>query len=312
MSSSPPPDCTCDESDSDGIDWDGDNDNGDDSGPNINIGDLLRGCFSEDAIVQVQHRGFTSMKDLQVGDNVLTHLDPDGGEHFQRVYAFGHYHPTVRANFVQIFFKSQTQAQRKPLEVTGNHLLFVHGRSHPIRADSIQLGEALVGKDSSRLIVERIRLVHKNGIYAPLTKDATIIVNDLFTSTYISLHDHAQEYVDSSLLNISQHDLCHLWMTPFRVMCSLSGSFGFCQSYNTDGRVPWVSLGMDLAEWLATLNSGVQAFLLTATVIVLGFLLLLEEIMSLQQSLDSVILLAGILGIIILASVNSTERKKMM
>ena len=70
-------------------------------------------CFSEKATVQVLEKGTIQMKDLAVGDKILT-----GSGKYTDVYAFGHYEPNKTTNFLQIY----TQQHKAPLEITGDHL----------------------------------------------------------------------------------------------------------------------------------------------------------------------------------------------
>ena len=220
--------------------------------------------------VQVLNVGEVAMEDLQLGDKVLT------GNEYQEIYAFGHFHPTREAQFVQILFDLDGQLEN--LEVTGNHLVYVDGRTHPIRADSIKVGDGLlVGADKSHASVKKIRSIEKKGIYAPLTSRGSIVVNNIAASTYISLQDESPEYMQAGFLNISQQQICHLWMAPFRLMCKLGGGVGFCQTYNDDGRPAWVSIGMGLATWLPGQHIVLQMILFSIALFILSCLALVEK-----------------------------------
>ena len=67
---------------------DGDKDDGDGTPGTDEIVDAVTeaACFSEVSTVQVQNKGPVAMKDLQVGDYVLT-----ANNEYQPVYAFGHW-----------------------------------------------------------------------------------------------------------------------------------------------------------------------------------------------------------------------------
>ncbi|CAB9502309.1 unknown protein [Seminavis robusta] len=75
-------------------------------------------CFSKSALVQVANKGDIAMKDLQVGDRVLTTSGT-----YQPIYSFGHYQTDQKATFLQIH--TSTNSSSKPLEMTGNHLIFL-------------------------------------------------------------------------------------------------------------------------------------------------------------------------------------------
>ncbi|CAB9508229.1 expressed unknown protein [Seminavis robusta] len=85
-------------------------------------------CFSESALVQVASKGDIAMKDLQLGDRVLT-----ASGTYQPVYSFGHYQTDHKATFLQIH-TSIDSSSSKPLEMTGNHLIFLaNGETVPAK-----------------------------------------------------------------------------------------------------------------------------------------------------------------------------------
>ena len=86
------------------------------------------------------------MEALQVGDYVKI----GKGEVYEKVYAFGHHVPHKNTEFVQIHTNAGS-----PLEVTSEHLVFVNGKTNPVRAGSIKIGDLLQaeGKDA---VVQKI------------------------------------------------------------------------------------------------------------------------------------------------------------
>merc|ERR1712176_1478428 len=117
-------------------------------------------CFSGNMEVFVQGKGATPMKALQVGEYVKIAND---GEGYERVYGFAHRDPDKYAEFVQL----HTSAGTTPLEMTGEHLVFVDGKTNPVRADSVQVGDHLKAENIDA-VVEKIKLVTRNGLYNPL------------------------------------------------------------------------------------------------------------------------------------------------
>lgn len=107
-------------------------------------------CFSAVATVQVEGKGPVAMKDLQVGEKVLT-----ASNDFEPVYAFGHRHLTHTAKFIQF---------NGGLEITGAHLVFIEGKVNPVRADSVKVGDFLQGGE-----VKSIKTIQRSGLYTPLT-----------------------------------------------------------------------------------------------------------------------------------------------
>merc|ERR1712207_137441 len=138
------------------------------------------------------------MEALQVGDYVKI----GNGEVHEQVYAFGRRDPQRFTEFVQLHTKTGT-----PLEMTGEHLVFVDGKTNPVRADSIKVGDVLKAEDKNA-VVEKIELVTRNGIYNPLTSSGTIQVNGITASNYISFQKQNKEFVEfqGGVEIMSSHD----------------------------------------------------------------------------------------------------------
>lgn len=105
--------------------------------------------------------------------------------------------------------------------VTGDHLIYStlapnDSISTPTQSDRVQPGHYLFKRKlftGRELIVATrvVRLSHDviRGVYAPLTTEGTIVVDDIVTSCYASLNSHA---------------LAHLAMAPFRFAHHVIGS----------------------------------------------------------------------------------------
>jgi len=204
-------------------------------------------CFSSEMEVVVQGKGPVKMELLQVGDFVKS----GNGEMYERVYAFAHRVPQKHAEFLQ--FHTTAGA---PLEMTRGHLVFVNGKTNPVRADSIRVGDFLQA-ESSNAVVEKISVVNRNGIYNPLTSSGTIQVNGISASTFISFQKESNEYVElegnvGQLL--SHHMLAHRAVTPFMMYCT---TLPFCDEAN-NAMPMYVSKGMDLIEWSLQQHISVQ------------------------------------------------------
>ena len=200
----------------------------DGEGNDFNDGEGL-GCFSESAVVQVQGKGDVLMKELVVGDKVLT-----GKNNFQPVYSFGHHKEnSIEMKFFQIYTDSSAN---DPLEMTGNHMIFVvdeNGHANAIRADQVLVGDHVRkgGSSGETVAVTKIETTQKTGLYMPLTPDGTIVVNGLVASNYISISDTAPGVVEHSQMffPMTEQTLSHWWMSPFRMLC-MGVSSGFCSS----------------------------------------------------------------------------------
>ena len=206
-------------------------------------------CFSGKMEVVVQGKGVVPMEALQVGDYVKI----GNGEAYEEVYAFGHRLPQKYAEFVQLHTSAGT-----PLEMTGQHLVFVDGKTNPVRADSIKPGDLLRAKGTS-VVVEKTELVTRKGIYNPLTSSGTIEVNGITASNYISFQKENSEYFElpgGIAIPMSHHDLAHSFMTPFRFYCT---SVATCDINDARSGMPvYVSNGIDLLEWVQQQHVVVQ------------------------------------------------------
>lgn len=229
------------------------------------IGEL--GCFSDSTTVQVLHKGSVAMKDLQVGDKVLT-----SSQNYQSVYSFGHKAAEAMGQFVQLTTAEST------LEMTGEHLVFLDNKSNPVRADSIKVGDVLRG-EAAPAEVTQIGSIAKQGLYTPLTNDGTVVVNGIVASSYISLQDSATELIQVEGINMgmSQHTFVHLTLSPFRMMCQIME----CDSYNEQGMPQYVASGIQLEQWAESQHFLVQLVVLAAVLLGAGACMVLENSLGL-------------------------------
>jgi len=215
------------------------------------IGDFFESCFSGDMEVVVQGKGAVPMEALQVGDYVkIGH-----GESYEQVYAFAHRVPDRVADFVKLHTNAGS-----PLEMTSEHLVFVNGKTNPVRAGSIKVGDILHAEGNNNAVVNKIEVVTKRGIYNPLTKSGTIQVNGITASNYISLQNENNEYVEfqGGIEITSHHDAAHLAMTPYRFYCT---TLATCDTNDANSGMPlYVSKILELMHWSMHQNFLVQSF----------------------------------------------------
>ena len=228
-------------------------------------------CFSETATVSVLNRGPTKMADLRVGDKIPT----VSGE-YQPIYAFAHRDTDTVLDFLRI----HTQSARA-LEITKDHLVFVAGQSSPVRAETIQPGDKLVlGSKQEEAMVTKIDTVKRQGLYAPLTADGTLVVDGIATSCYVSLLTTAQTHQEATTTElswISQHQLAHMMLSPIRMAC-LGISSSLCDANNQqNGLANFVEIGIALVDFFVKVQHGWLEMLLSALfVTIAGPLYVLE------------------------------------
>ena len=226
--------------------------------PNPSPGDTSKlPCFSGSVVVQVKGKGNVLMRDLQVGDQVLTKTNT----HYQPIYAFGHHEEDAAA----VFYRIHTKDQGEPLEMTGNHLIFVYkkDRQVAIPVEHLRFGDLLIKDNGKTVPVDKITsTAPKTGLYMPLTADGTIAVNGIVASTYVSIQWEAPKGVAdaAAFFFVKGETLLHWWMSPYRILCGGAlPSSSFCSDWTPSkekpGILPWLLVGQNLATFLESQHS---------------------------------------------------------
>ena len=231
-------------------------------------------CFSATSTVHVLGQGSVKMQDLKVGDEVLT--GSPGSFRYQPIFAFGHQNQDALAEFYAITVKDS----KVPLEMTGEHLVYLAGKHHPVRAHTLQVGDSLVSTEGP-VEISDIKTVVKRGLYNPLTADGRLIVNGVAVSTYIALqksnHEHYELGFGSGIkLNFVSHQtLAHLYLTPFRMVC-LGVSSQLCQAHDVEGIPYYISVGMKILQWVGAQHMMVQLIFFLISMPIFATLLAME------------------------------------
>jgi hypothetical protein len=265
-------------------------------------------CFSADMMVHVQDKGIISMRDLQVGDMVLSGTQADGSKKYQRIYAFGHWDDSTSTTYLQIY--SVDDISTPQLELSGNHLLFVKESNYPVRADMLQPGSTKILRVQSDGTNEAVPISHiqehiiRNGAYLPLTPDGTIIVNNVSASTYVSIHRDAPATITAfqTLFLVSEQRLFHWWLSPYRLICQTNPYASICQAghwTNEEGILLWLVWGQNLAKF------GEQCHVVVRCVGILWMLLVFACLACLETLILSYPLVAGVfaaVSVVVLAA----------
>jgi hypothetical protein len=163
-------------------------------------------CFSGRSAVLLADGNLKSMKDLQIGDELLTANKSVIGK--AKICSFLHYEPETIATFLQFRLKNGTV-----LEVTHEHMIAVYSRQNHqtafLLAQNAAVGDCLVEYQNGIMALEEIveiALIEEKGIYAPLTTSGTLIVNSCLASCYASFESQM---------------LCHLAMLPLIIYTSV-------------------------------------------------------------------------------------------
>lgn len=199
------------------------------------------GCFSGSSLVMVQGKGPVPMDQAQIGDMVLT-----SAAGYEPLYAFGHYKAEKNSEFLKIKTTVDT------LEITAEHLLNVVGKAHPVRADSVNVGDSLVSIEGDARVL-KTSTITSQGLFAPLTPSGKIVVNNIVASSYIALTDTDSEIISFGPFSISHSDGVHVVLSPFRLFC-MGVTDKPCHVYTDEGISAYISYGMAFVR--SFVNSG--------------------------------------------------------
>lgn len=267
-------------------------------------------CFSSDSMVDVLEKGATAMKDLQVGDKVLT-----GNNNYESVYGFSHRKEDIKADFLE--FHTDTNANRKPLQVTGSHLLYVDGQPSPVTAESLESTDALVKEDGSVSKIQKIKKVtRKDGIYAPLTPSGTVVVDGIKASNYISLQEHANQNIvlsNGMTVPISQHSAIHLFLAPFRVLCvqmNLCPATWLENTGGDNGMIQIAETGIQLVQFAEHRSVLVQLAMLALFLVVVVPFYVMEQVVSSWDTMMMMPVVTLLVGLFVSARMYGKNNNK--
>lgn len=186
------------------------------------IGPINNGCFPGDAEVVVEGGRVLKMKDLRVGDRVLS-----PGGRFSDVYVLSHEEPHEVWSFIQL-----KTANGRAIEMTQHHFAIVSekcdGVFSTIYAEDVTVGMCMLNKPASTSQSENLvrvigkSIVTKQGIFNPLTFDGQLFVNGLLASSWASW------FLDQAAHSLGVHHLLprvyQTILAPARWMYSSVGS----------------------------------------------------------------------------------------
>lgn len=204
-------------------------------------------CFSGDTSVTTRDKGVVPMKEIEVGDWVLSARNG-----FEPIYSFGHRHETMKATYLRILPFG--------LEISGKHMVFTsngdegrHRRAIP--ASMLKVGDELFfqnWQEESKIKITSIQTVQRAGMYAPFTSSGTIVVNDVVASTYVSFQDAEHLHLGGIQTPLTYQWLAHTFQFPHRLWCLHQGSgcSRHDESYSSDGISMWVYRPLLVTQWL--------------------------------------------------------------
>ncbi|WAR04765.1 SHH-like protein [Mya arenaria] len=147
------------------------------------------GCFNGESTVRLSDGKTRTMAEIQVGDHVMS-MRSDGVIEYSEIIAF----MDRDDNGYGLFYTLHTETGES-ITLTAKHLVYIVNqnmsltidRMDAVFAESVEEGQfLLIGeRDSIRLSqVTAVTVETRRGIYAPLTKHGTIVVDDIVASCY--------------------------------------------------------------------------------------------------------------------------------
>jgi len=185
-------------------------------------------CLSPDATTLVETKGKVAIKDVAVGDKVMT-----ASGQYETVFTISNSNPDKATTFLRV----ESDMDENPLELTPLHMLFLQGKHTPIPAKDVRIGDFVKTLNGPREVTN-ITVVTRNGFYNPITTDGTIVVDGVFTSTYASLNGGSYLEIGGMKL-ISFHSLLDMTISPFRAFC-LGVSLDYCNEFRKQNDKPGV------------------------------------------------------------------------
>uniref|UniRef100_A0A1B0C973 Putative sonic hedgehog n=1 Tax=Lutzomyia longipalpis TaxID=7200 RepID=A0A1B0C973_LUTLO len=174
------------------------------------------GCFTASSTVVTESGERRRLSDLRIGERVLS-IDEDGRPAFSEVMLFLDRNSDEERQFVHIEADGNTH-----LSVTPSHLLMsvdsVGSRSF-VFADSIEEGDLLlVAVNGTTLVprrVLRVSVAVSRGVFAPLTRHGTVIVDSVAASCYALVE--SQSVAHWSFLPVRAATTISRWFSATKV-----------------------------------------------------------------------------------------------
>ncbi|KAF7278905.1 hypothetical protein GWI33_007852 [Rhynchophorus ferrugineus] len=143
------------------------------------------GCFTAETTVLTSTGTRRRLAELRIGEKILALDTATKKLVFSEVILFLDYNPEQKREFLQI-----SLASGRTLTVTPNHLVAMKdGRT--VYAENLRVGSSvLVGDDLNSLkeeVIVGIKPVVRTGVFAPLTKAGSLVVNGVVASCYATI-----------------------------------------------------------------------------------------------------------------------------
>jgi hypothetical protein len=199
-------------------------------------------CFPGDAVCNVEGKGEIMMKNIQLGDKVLTEAGI-----FEKVYSFGHRKADVNTEYIRLVTSAAS------LELSKEHMVIIGG-GRRVPASMVKAGDSLELANGDLSKVISTKSVTKKGAYAPFTSSGNIVVNGVKASTFVAYQDSETLLIGGFNTGLTYQFLAHASELPHRMWCSF---FFSCskEEYTVEGVNTRVSGQHKAAIWAMSQDS---------------------------------------------------------
>ncbi|EDO46995.1 predicted protein, partial [Nematostella vectensis] len=142
-------------------------------------------CFPGNGKSELESGVQMYIRDLRIGDRIKT-VGSSGDVIYSDVIAFLHKNTNIVVEFVALHLTGEHR-----IIISAKHLIFVskngNSTSEAIFADRVHVDDTVYVLEGGKLVgkkVVRVAMVTESGIYAPLTREGTLVVNGVFASCY--------------------------------------------------------------------------------------------------------------------------------
>jgi len=169
-------------------------------------------CFAGESMVTRREDGLIPLRDLRIGDSILT-LKEGNGQYmpvWDTVFGFLHVERASNYEFLSLGWTDARSGVSQALRITSQHLVFKMGSSgsdmEAVFADTLSVGDVVMtpAGPASLQTVERAVM---RGVYAPITYSGTVVVDGVLSSCYASFPSHV---------------VAHASMAPWRWFAALA------------------------------------------------------------------------------------------
>eukprot|EP00547_Thalassionema_nitzschioides_P011449 CAMPEP_0194260836 /NCGR_PEP_ID=MMETSP0158-20130606/45714_1 /TAXON_ID=33649 /ORGANISM="Thalassionema nitzschioides, Strain L26-B" /LENGTH=892 /DNA_ID=CAMNT_0039000939 /DNA_START=104 /DNA_END=2783 /DNA_ORIENTATION=+ len=227
------------------------------------------------------------MKDVQIGDIVQSSTSGK----FSEVYSLGHVNHDVWTDYTQLHTtttkgRNTNRNKKLVLELTPNHMVWVQNKNRMVPASLVQVGDQVLIENNNKndeivVPVTKITTVVRQGAYAPLTKDGSIVVNGVYASCYPTL---VQDQTTLGGL-VNMHTVSHFILTVRRYFFNNNNEEEE-ETYTEEGIAMWASQLLPMAVFLVDYANILLVLLFGVVVVVVTSHVVVVRRLGRQQNND--------------------------